>query len=177
MSVGRGIAVANVESVKHGIDKDSWIVARGVRTTVKSSSGNRVMHECFVFGPDHEELAKNFALKLFGEGEGSPPSEVSLEMMRSVKRHSKSVSLASKSMDKFCKEWREIVSAPVLSGAESTEPDDSEVSLPSPTHQAARSSAAGANLDITKHARSGASFALVTVVRSANATAMSSAST
>jgi hypothetical protein len=31
--------------------------------------------------------------------------------------------------------------------------------------------------DITKHARSGASFALVTVVRNANATAMSSAST
>ena len=69
MSVGRGIAVANIESVKHGIEKDSWIVARGVRTTVRSSSGNRVMHECFVFGPDHEELAKNFALKLFGEGE------------------------------------------------------------------------------------------------------------
>ena len=76
MSVGRGIAVANVESVKHGIEKDSWIVARGVRSTVKSSSGNRVMHECFVFSPDHElheELAKNFAIKLFGEGEGSPP--------------------------------------------------------------------------------------------------------
>ena len=132
MSTGRGIAVANIESVKHGIEKDSWIVARGVRSTVKSSSGNRVMHECFVFGPDHEELAKNVALKLFGDGE-TPPSEVSPEMMRSVKRHSKTVSLASKSMDKFCKEWREIVSAPVLSGAESTEPDDSEVSLPSPT--------------------------------------------
>ena len=84
MSVGRGIAVANVESVKHGIEKDSWIVARGVRTTVKSSSGNRVMHECFVFGPDHEELAKNFALKLFGEGEGSPPSEVSPERPASL---------------------------------------------------------------------------------------------
>ena len=52
MSTGRGIAVANIESVKHGIEKDSWIVARGVRTTSKSSSGNRVMHECFVFGPD-----------------------------------------------------------------------------------------------------------------------------
>ena len=25
------------------------------------------MHECFVFGPDHEELAKNFALKLSGD--------------------------------------------------------------------------------------------------------------
>ena len=136
MSTGRGIAVANIESVKHGIEKDSWIVARGVRSTVKSSSGNRVMHECFVFGPDHEELAKNVALKLFGDGETLPParpSEVSPEMLRSVKRHSKTVSLASKFMDKFCKEWREIVSAPVLSGAESTEPDDSEVSLPSPT--------------------------------------------
>ena len=54
------------------------------------------MHECFVFGPDHEELAKNTALKLFGDGE-APPSEVSPEMIRSVKRHSKTVSLASKS--------------------------------------------------------------------------------
>ena len=80
MSTGRGIAVANIESVKHGIEKDSWIVARGVRSTVKSSSGNRVMHECFVFGPDHEELAKNVALKLFGDGE-TPPSELSPEMM------------------------------------------------------------------------------------------------
>ena len=35
------------------------------------------MHECFVFGPDHEDLAKNYALKIFGDGEGSPPSEVS----------------------------------------------------------------------------------------------------
>ena len=73
MSTGRGIAVANIESVKHGIEKDSWIVARGVRSTVKSSSGNRVMHECFVFGPDHEELAKNVALKLFGDGETPLP--------------------------------------------------------------------------------------------------------
>ena len=68
-------------------------------------------------------------LKLFGDSE-TLPSEVSPEMLRSVKRHSKTVNLASKSLDKFCKDWREIVSVPVLSGAESTEPDDSEVSLP-----------------------------------------------
>ena len=87
------------------------------------------MHECFVFGSEHEELAKAFALKLFGDGE-TLSSEVPPEMMKMIKRQSKTVNLASKSLDKFCKEWREIVSAPVLSGAESTEPDDSEVSLP-----------------------------------------------
>ena len=132
MSTGRGIAVANIESVKHSIEKGSWIVAKGIRSTVRSSSGNKLMHECFVFGSDHEELAKAFALKLFGDGE-TLSSEVPPEMMKLVKRQSKTVNLASKSLDKFCKEWREIVSAPVLSGAESTEPDDSEVSLPSPT--------------------------------------------
>ena len=73
MSTGRGIAIANIESVKHSIEKDSWIVAKGIRATVKGSSGNKVMHECFVFGSDHAELAKNFALKLFGDGERDPP--------------------------------------------------------------------------------------------------------
>ena len=77
------------------------------------------MHECFVFGSEHEELAKAFALKLFGDGE-TLSSEVPPEMMKLIKRQSKTVNLASKSLDKFCKEWREIVSAPVLSGAEST---------------------------------------------------------
>ena len=64
MNAGRGIAVANMESVKHSIEKNSWIVAKpkGIRSTVKSSSGNKVLHECFVFESDHEELAKGFAL-------------------------------------------------------------------------------------------------------------------
>ena len=133
MNTGRGFAVANIESTKHGIEKNYWIVAKGKRSTVKgSSSGNKVLHECFVFDSDHEELAKGFAFKLFGDGENLP-SEGSPEMMKMVKRHGKTVNLASKSLDKFCKEWREIVLAPVLSSEESTEPDDSEVSLPSPT--------------------------------------------
>ena len=85
MSTGRGIAIANIESVKHSIEKGSWIVAKGIRSTVRSSSGNKLMHECFVFGSDHEELAKAFALKLFGDSE-TLSSEVPPEMMKLIKR-------------------------------------------------------------------------------------------
>ena len=70
MSTGRGIAVANIESTKYNIDKDSWIVAKGKRSTVKgSSSGNKVLHECFVFDSDTRSSPKGLAFKLLGDGE------------------------------------------------------------------------------------------------------------
>ena len=62
MSTGRGIAVANIESVKHGIEKDYWIVARGVMPGgAASSRGSDASSDARPEPPVIEPLASSLA--------------------------------------------------------------------------------------------------------------------